>query len=136
MIAATLSTWQLFTALAAAGGLVGLLYKLRPEREGIIAEAAEQAVEAMSGAFTEVRHQLENAQIELARVSDDLGRERAEREREREEQKELRHELKNRVAELEKQTNLKPVMQGLAQLQAGQREIAETLHTIADRLVK
>jgi chromosome segregation ATPase len=127
-------TWQLVTAVGVVAGVIITLWKLRPERDSIIADAAEKAVDAMSGAFAEVRQQLEIAQAHLAQVSRELEHERGEREREREEQREVRHELKRRVAELELQTNLKPVMAALIKIQDGQREIADVLHQLVDRI--
>jgi septal ring factor EnvC (AmiA/AmiB activator) len=126
LLAATPSTsTQLVIAIvtvALGGGIVSIL-RFRPDRSKVIAEASESAVEAMSGAMEELRRErdADRRRLEL------LEREAAE---EREAQRAIRHDLKNRVADLEKATDIRIVLRGLIEIkdeQRAQREILERL---------
>lgn len=128
LLAAAPSTGlQLLIALVTVvlgGGIVGLL-RYGPDRSKVIAEASESAVEAMSGAMAELGRERDADRRRITQLESEAAAER-------ESQRELRHELKNRVAELEKKTDLTLVLRGLVDVKDEQREQREMLGRLLD----
>jgi hypothetical protein len=61
-----------------AGGLISWLYRRRPERDGLVASGARDAVEAMAKSLDRVEVELDHARATISELQLELARARTE----------------------------------------------------------